>query len=88
MAFKEIKVLPKDIKNGQPESHNNCPIAKAVKRTFDATMVSVTDQDVIVYTPEGNLHFDLPYFATAFVLSFDNKQEVRPFRFTVDPQPI
>jgi len=86
----KVKVTKKDIKNGQPQNIQCCPIALALKRTFKTDMVEVKKNDenneVILQVDDNEYdkdcvsnHNDIFYF----VDSYDDGGQVEPFTFEI-----
>ena len=81
-----IEVTQEDIDGGMRRSCGGCPIALAVRRALGpshAAYVSAGAIDVFAGPPQKHLaSYDLPNAAYTFVLDFDNRLYVQPFRFT------
>jgi len=75
-----INVTARDIRLGEPKSHRQCPIARAIYRHFPGRLVEVSgarawlDADKLygVYLPES---------AVQFISAYDQGDDVEPFRF-------
>ena len=87
----KINVTEEDIKNGQPQNIQCCPIALALKRTFKTDMVEVKKNDenneVILQVDDNEYdkdyvsnHSDIFYF----VDSYDDNGQVEPFTFEIN----
>jgi hypothetical protein len=83
----EIEVTPDDIARGRPEESLSCPVALAIKRTTGAGLVSVDGNDICIgFRPDGSLpvRFATPAEVVDFIELFDEYDEGKPFRFTLD----
>jgi hypothetical protein len=72
-----IKVTEEDIDCGKRHEAHKCPVAVAMKRTFDTSCVGVTES----YIRLGSLYYKLPKDVTNFVRDYDRKKPVSPFEF-------
>lgn len=81
----KIKVTEWDIKNGETEDIELCPIALAIQRTLKINCCRVIpsiDRGIIELDEEdGTRQIPLPEEANRFAFSFDNGDPVSPFEF-------
>lgn len=71
-----IKVTKKDIKEGRPLTHTQCPIALAIKRQCG--------QGVLVHNNKTYVGLVIHKNTRAmrnFIADFDNSRQVKPFSF-------
>lgn len=79
---KIIEVTAEDIRYGTPQSANSCPIARAVKREFPGSTVSVDATTIIV---DGRTARTQPPQAK-FVRDFDKSEkrdQAKPHKFVL-----
>lgn len=78
-----VRVTAHDIKKGCRRQHNNCPIARAVKRNKGVSSV-VVGSHAITYT-KNNIYYTatLPKIARLFIQEFDEGKDCQPFEFAV-----
>lgn len=74
---KLIKITRQDISLGEPYSVSNCPVARAVIRTFKTQDVVVTGLDIEV----KGVPYTVPQSVIKFVMNYDLEREVEPFSF-------
>ncbi len=83
----EIKVLPKDIKNGVKGDSANCAIAKTLQRMYpEALSLSVRSSYASFrdFKSYGVTYIELPLEAQRFIEDFDAGVEVKPFTFMAE----
>ena len=87
----KINVTEEDIKNGQPQNIQCCPIALALKRTFKTDMVEVkkNDENNEVILQVDDNEYDKDYVSNHndifyFVDSYDDGGQVEPFTFEIN----
>lgn len=81
-----IYVTNKDIKNGEKNHVNLCPIALAATRKIKSKYSVDTWYNQIkldVFT-DTEITIKLPQKASDFITIFDEGGDVKPFKFTVD----
>jgi hypothetical protein len=76
--FKVIEVTERDVKVGVQRDPFACPIARALKRAFRATEVSVGTSIADVDERRG---LQLPKRAQNFIERFDEGKTMKPFSF-------
>lgn len=72
--------------NPDPLRSCNCPVAQAIKRQQKKKVIVSGIWMRILCGKDAydkSKHYSLPQKARDFILSFDNNQEVKPFRFSV-----
>jgi hypothetical protein len=84
-----VQVTRDDIRRGQPEKCQYCPIAHALRRVIKPECgFLVTEFWVAIYptihTSGPSYDARLPLFAHLFVKSFDNCEQVEPITFDLD----
>ena len=86
----KINVTKEDIKNGQPQNIQCCPIALALRRTFKTDMVEVkkNDENNQVILQIDDDEYDKDYVSNHndifyFVDSYDDGGQVEPFTFEI-----
>lgn len=78
-----INVTAKDIQLGQPGSPLRCPIARAIGRKLTRYASQyVNNQRVSLF--DGTTICLLPGAARNFIVAFDNKRGVSPFKFNIE----
>ena len=87
----KINVTEEDIKNGQPQNIQCCPIALALRRTFKTDMVEVkkNDENNEVILQVDDNEYDKDYVSNHndifyFVDSYDDGGQVEPFTFKIN----
>jgi len=87
----KINVTKEDIKNGQPQNIQCCPIALALRRTFKTDMVEVkkNDENNEVILQVDDNEYDKDYVSNHndifyFVDSYDDGGQVEPFTFKIN----
>ncbi len=83
----KVIVTKKDIKLGQPELTDSCPIALALKRKHLGKPSVESDYFTVTVRGEER-RFDLPDNAKLFVENFDEGYDVEPFTFTAEESPV
>lgn len=79
-----IRVTANDILKGCRTAHNNCPIARSIKRNKGVKNV-VVGQVSLAYNIGHTYHFALlPKMARQFVNNFDEGVLCEPFEFTIE----
>ena len=88
---RNIWYVEEDIKNGQPQNIQCCPIALALKRTFKTDMVEVkkNDENNEVILQVDDNEYDKDYVSNfndivSFVNEYDRGQAVEPFTFEIN----
>ncbi len=80
-----IQVTEHDIRRGIPQSHNRCPVARALHRRTGRPWTT-DGRDCWPFNEIGP-YFRLPEEAELFIACFDSKYPVRPFSFEIDLPP-
>lgn len=80
----KISVTAEDIEKGARECEFSCPIALALRREFPKTEVCVDSIDIRV----GDVSVKTPETAALFISDFDCGDEVEPFEFEIDLNPL
>ena len=84
-ASPRIRVLATDIKNGERQHSQACPIALAVRRRFpDASEVTVSTEVMAFYLKGRTHHAALPSIARFFINEFDAGHPVAPISFELE----
>jgi len=88
MKTLRIEVAQEDIQGGLPDSPDDCPIARAVRRAYpDFRFVYVGEDFIGLRRAPCELHqsehIDLPEIACRFIRDFDERAEVKPISFEV-----
>ena len=77
----KIEVTQEDINKGAPYRPSTCPVALAIsRRLHDKRNVLVGYHTVLI---DGRL-YDFPPEATNFIVRFDDREPVQPFKFKLD----
>jgi hypothetical protein len=89
MAKVAIEITQEDIEKGQAWACDGCPIAIAIKRKIEPTVVLVSRGYFMYRTakdPEKLSRIEIPNEASEFIFNFDNngKESVKPFSFEVE----
>lgn len=77
-----IRVTKEDIINGESGSCDNCPIARAIIRTFNIDDVAVD----ATYIDIEDRVYRTPVVAAEFIYNFDDGKTVEPFDFELGKQ--
>jgi len=75
-----VRVTRKDIREGQPDDPNYCPIALALQRATGVEDVEVESSSIRV---DGFKELTTPRHIEDFVEDFDGGGNVKPFRFRI-----
>lgn len=76
-----INVTANDIAKGEAHQPATCPVAIAIQRKLKPKAVALVGTDDVSIGCEG---IELPMRAVNFILAFDDRSAVQPFRFTID----
>ena len=80
-----IAVTEQDIRNGQPRSTEQCPVALAIQRHFNVHTVQAGTLGIIVFeTATRAIIYRTPYPAIRFIGLFDLGGGGEPFEFELD----
>lgn len=82
----KIRIQKKDIRHGEPNNTQRCPIALAAKRSIDQAFgVDVTKDKIFLrIRDQGSIEAALPKGAQTFIRRFDKGEAVVPFAFEVN----
>jgi len=82
-----IEVTLVDIDTGCRWEANNCPVARAVKRSTGAYVVAVTPTEILWKMESGIAYYDLtPAIVRTFMSTFDHGHFCSPFSFVLSPK--
>ncbi len=79
----KVRVTATDIRKGEPEKQDWCPVALAIGRAT-GLQPSVYADFVALHFEDGYYNADLPQNVQEFIARFDRGHTVKPFRFTLD----
>lgn len=74
-----VRVVPSDIAAGIHGDCGNCPVARALSRTFQTPLVHVGGWGTFA----GELEIKLPEEAVDWIRDFDRGRPVHPIQFNV-----
>lgn len=74
----KIEVTREDIEHGYRSSACYCPVARALRRTFDKAAVGVTGIRI------NGKNYDHPSEVSTFIKRFDAEEFVQPFSFELE----
>jgi hypothetical protein len=90
---RKVEVTQEDIDKGCRMQVNTCPVARAIKRTFpefDEDLITVHEQEVIVFYKGWSRKIPLPESVEGFIRAYDYLERpelgydpmlIRPFSF-------
>lgn len=77
-----VRVTRKDIKNGERNNREECPVALALARTFGLVRGVMTVEERRLEINDKPF-CTLPASVCKFILAFDAEKPVKPFSFTL-----
>lgn len=82
--IRRVDVTAEDIAQGEPRKCVKCPIALALRRTLEQSLVGVGGHDAVMVGKHGVTSVELPSMAVRFIADFDDGKPVQPFSFALD----
>lgn len=79
-----INVTQDDIRDGEPQANNICPIALALRRLMPDVIPAVYEYSAVVGAVPHRQEIPLPPAAIDFIGDFDAGNTVAPFAFDLD----